>query len=107
MCCKTLQLYIAPHSILDVLLKHFLVLVEIFFVYDGGWILQEDWQVLSSFWGPKKLDESHSSMIGQLFPMLYLHFNKHLHNIESQGFRKESTEAKGDSTQIPFMLCVL
>lgn len=54
---------------------------------------------LSSFWGPKKLDESHSSMMAQLFSMLYLHFNKHLHNIKSLGFRKESMEAKGDSIE--------
>lgn len=54
---------------------------------------------LTSFWGPKKLDESHSSMRARLFSMLYLHFNKHLHNIKSLGFRKGSMEAKGDPTE--------
>lgn len=31
--------------------------------------------------------------------MLYLHFNKHLHNIKLLGFRKENMEAKGDSIE--------
>lgn len=65
---------------------------------------------LSSFWGPKKKDESHSSMIARLFSMLYLHFNKHLHNIKSLCFRKKKQGSQGWVhwiTQIPFRLCVL
>lgn len=49
--------------------------------------------------GPQKIDESHSSMMAQLFSILYLHFNKHLHNVKSLGFRQESMEAKGDSIE--------